>query len=145
MNDDRARIVVGVDGSAASKAALQWAARQAALTQADLDVVIAWHPPATYGYVPDTADTDFEGAARETIDELVGEVLGPDTPLSVRTLVKKGHSAPVLIEAAQGADLLVVGSRGHGAFSGMLLGSTSLHCVHHAGCPVLVARPAPAE
>jgi nucleotide-binding universal stress UspA family protein len=141
MTDDIARIVVGVDGSPASKEALRWAARQAVLTQANLDVVIAWRPPVTYGYAVEISDADFEGRARETLDSLVSEVLGPNVPTTVRTSVTEGHPAPALIEAARGADLLVVGSRGHGAFSGMLLGSTSMHCVHHATCPVLVVRP----
>ncbi len=141
MNDAGAMIVVGVDGSEASKAALQWSARQAELTQAALEVVIAWRPPVTYGYAVDTSDVDFEAKARETVNRLVDEVLGADTPVSVTTQVIRGHPAPVLIEAADRADLLVVGSRGHGAFKEMLLGSTSLHCVHHANCPVLVVRP----
>lgn len=141
MNNREARIVVGVDGSQASKAVLQWSARQAELTQADLEVVIAWTPPVTYGYAVDTSDFDFEAHARDTVTRLVGEVLGADTPLRVTTQVMRGHPAPVLIEAARGADLLVVGNRGHGAFKEMLLGSTSLHCVHHAGCPVVVVRP----
>jgi len=102
MADDSARIVVGVDGSAASKEALRWAARQAALTRANLDVVIAWRPPVTYGYAVETSDADFEGRARETIDSLVSEVLGSDVPTSVRTSVTEGHPAPVLIEAARG-------------------------------------------
>ncbi len=141
MNNPRARIVVGVDGSEASKAALQWSAHQAELTQAELEVVIAWRPPVTYGYAVDTSDVDFEAKARETVNRLVNEVLGADTRLSVTTQVTRGHPAPVLIDAAREADLLVVGSRGHGAFEEMLLGSTSLHCVHHANCPVLVVRP----
>lgn len=141
MNNPGARIVVGVDGSEASKTALQWSAHQAELTEAELEVVIAWRPPVTYGFAVDTSDVDFETQARDTVNRLVEEVLGADTSLSVTKRVIRGHPAPVLIEAADRAALLVVGSRGHGAFEEMLLGSTSLHCVHHANCPVLVVRP----
>jgi nucleotide-binding universal stress UspA family protein len=136
-------IVVGVDGSDASKDALTWAANQARLTSADLHVVIAWRPPATYGYAPDVSDADFEGEAAEVVRHAVEEVLGPDVAKSVTTQVTEGHPAPVLVQAARGADLLVVGSRGHGAFAEMLLGSTSHFCVQHAATPVLVVRHRP--
>jgi nucleotide-binding universal stress UspA family protein len=61
-----------------------------------------------------------------------------DKPVAIRATVVRGHPAQVLLETATGAYILVVGSRGHGTFAGMLLGSVSQHCVQHAGCPVLV-------
>jgi nucleotide-binding universal stress UspA family protein len=60
--------------------------------------------------------------------------------ITIRPVVVEGHPAPVLVEAAKGADLLVVGSRGHGEFSGMLLGSVSQHCTHHVSCPITIVR-----
>ena len=60
--------------------------------------------------------------------------------VTIQTSVLEGHPAPVLVKASDGADLLVVGSRGHGEFAGMLLGSVSEHCVSNARCPVLVLR-----
>ncbi|MFJ5837662.1 universal stress protein [Streptomyces shenzhenensis] len=131
-------IVVGVDGSAASKEALRWAAREAGLTGAGLRVVTAWRLPVTYGYAPDYSGIGYQDRARETLDGVVGEVLGPAPRLTVDARVVEGHPAPVLLAAAREADLLVVGSHGHGAFAGMLLGSTAQHCTQHAPCPVVV-------
>lgn len=133
-------IVVGVDGSEASRTALRWAARQARLTGADLHPVQAWRLPATYGMPADYADADFEKQARENLRRTVEETLGEHPEAHVAPQVVEGHPAAVLTEAARNADLLVVGSHGHGAFAGMLLGSVSHHCVHHASCPVLVVR-----
>ena len=134
-------IVVGVDGSEASKDALRWATGQADLTGASLVAVIAWEFPAAWGGVPVPASYDPEQSAREAAEEVVKDVLGPDGLARVDLRVVESRPAPALIEAAAGADLLVVGSRGHGAFSGMLLGSVSQHCVAHSPCPVVVVRP----
>ncbi|KAB1139034.1 universal stress protein [Streptomyces luteolifulvus] len=134
-------IVVGVDGSEASRAALRWAARQAALTGSQLRPVHAWRLPPTYGIPADYGDTDFEKQARETLLRTVEEILGEHPGVAVDPQVVEGHPAAVLTEAARHADLLAVGSHGHGAFTGMLLGSVSYHCVQHATCPVLVVRP----
>jgi nucleotide-binding universal stress UspA family protein len=135
-------IVVGIDGSDESKDALRWGARQAELTGAELRVVISWHVSSmAYGagmVMP--ADVDFEGTSQEVLDHTIKEVLGEDRPIKVRSSVVQGYPAPVLLDMAAGADLLVVGSRGHGAFAGMILGSVSEHCVAHAACPVVVVR-----
>lgn len=137
-----ARIVVGVDGSAGSKQALGWAARQAGLTGAVLEVITAWDYPATYGWVPappeDYALADF---AEKALSETIAEVLGADAPASLRRRVVRGHPAQVLVEASEGAELLVVGSRGYGGFADALLGSVSTYAVHHAHGPVTVIRP----
>ncbi|MGD0321176.1 MAG: universal stress protein [Acidimicrobiales bacterium] len=138
------RIVVGVDGSASSKEALKWAARQAELTGAWLVVVTTWRYHTSLGWVaPYPADFDPEADARHALDANIEEVLGPSPSVEVRTEVVEGHPALVLVETSKGADLLVVGSRGYGGFTGMLLGSVSEHCVTHAHCPVLVMRSRP--
>ena len=139
MSDSTARIVVGVDGSPASLDALRWAVRQADLTSAAVEVVITWHWPAAYGSYPLMAEIDWEGNARDTLATSVKDCLG-DRVGDVAQRVVEGHPAKVLLDASAGADLLVVGSRGHGGFSGMLLGSVSEHVVSHAPCPVLVVR-----
>ncbi len=136
-------IVVGVDGSEASKDALRWAARQARLTGAELRAVCAWQMPTGYGWIPDISEFDFAAEARSGLDGTVADALGADPGVKVTTDVRQGHPATVLIEASQGAALLVVGSRGHGAFAGMLLGSVSQHCAQHASCPVLIMRHQP--
>jgi nucleotide-binding universal stress UspA family protein len=134
-------IVVGVDGSQSSMDALRWAAAQAKLTGASLEVVAAWEYPTSFGWAPPwPADFDPEKEARVALETVVSQVLGAESGLDVRQLVVEGHPAPVLLGAAERADLLVVGSRGHGAFTGMLLGSVSEHCTSHSPCPVVVVR-----
>jgi nucleotide-binding universal stress UspA family protein len=139
------RIVAGVDGSPSSLSALRWAVRQARLTGAAVDAVIAWHNPASrggYGWI--TAgpgqDFDFQEVAAKTLTEAIASILGPASDISVRTQVTEGHPAQILLDASDHADLLVVGSRGWGGFAEALLGSVSQHCVQHASCPVVVVR-----
>jgi nucleotide-binding universal stress UspA family protein len=129
-------IVVGVDGSPCSLEALRWAARQAELTGAELHAVMAWSLPEIYGYVP----RDFGGETREALARAVEQALGPQPRIPVVCQAVEGHPAEALIDASRDAQLLVVGSHGHGSFRGMLLGSVSQHCVGHAHCPVLVMR-----
>lgn len=146
MNEDRwgkvKRVVVGVDGSQPSKDALKWAADQAQLTGAKLRVVMTWVTPGTpYGYaVPMAASIDLGAEAKVSLEEIIEEVLGEQPAVQVSPVVMEGNAAPVLLSEARDADLLVVGSRGHGAFVGMLIGSVSEHCVTHATCPVVVVR-----
>jgi nucleotide-binding universal stress UspA family protein len=144
MNDqahtgDR-RIVVGVDSSTGSRTALRWALTQARLTGATVQAVTAWQSPVVYdGWVPVPDRYAIIAAAEKALAETVAEVAGTeDPPVEVRGAVAEGPAAQVLLTAAEGAELLVVGSRGHGAFAGMLLGSVSQHCVQHAPCAVVV-------
>jgi nucleotide-binding universal stress UspA family protein len=145
-NVARGKIVVGVDGSEPSIEALEWAAHQAELTGATLDVVTAWafgEEPTPFGIVPPVLPGgDPLTEARTKLNELVAAVCGRHKLVEVRADVVRGHAATVLLEAAQDADVLVVGSRGRGAFVEMLLGSVSEHCVRHAACPVVIVRPA---
>ena len=133
------RIVVGVDGSPASLRALEWAVRQASLTGAVVEAVTAWQFPLTYGGFQVDAGADWPANARAVQDTAVKEALGDEATALVRR-VAEGHSVRVLLDAAAGAELLVVGSRGHGGFTGMLLGSVSEHVVAHAPCAVVVVR-----
>ncbi len=134
-------IVVGIDGSEASLHAVRWAARQAELTGSPLELIMTWQWPGTYGWalpLPSGYNpaSDAEKLASEATAEL--RTAHPDLDMHIRVL--EGHPAPLLVEASRDADLLVVGSRGHGEFAGMLLGSVSEHCVTNAHCPVLVFR-----
>jgi len=134
-------IVVGVDGSDSSKRALQWAADQANYIGAELNIVTTWEYPTTFGWAPPYPPRfDPEGDTRKALEETVDAVLGAEPAVPVRLTVIEGHPALVLVDAAKGAEMLVVGSRGHGAFMGMLLGSVSEHCASHAPCPVVVVR-----
>jgi nucleotide-binding universal stress UspA family protein len=140
MSDQEELIIVAVDGSPASEAAIAWAAKQAALTGARLEAVIAWHVPAmAYGSMMYPAEADLEQASTQTLEETLDKVLGQER-VNVTSRVIQGPAALALVEASKSADLLVMGSRGHGAFRGMLLGSVSDYCVARAACPVVVVR-----
>jgi nucleotide-binding universal stress UspA family protein len=137
-------IVVGVDGSAHSHKALTWAAAEAADHGADLVVLNVWEhtlpPPAgsvsvSEKYVPDPSQRTGEDLVKE-----ITEVLGEDPPVVIQPQVKQGNPAKVLIDESKDADLLVVGTRGHGGFRGLVLGSVSQHVAAYAKCPVAVVR-----
>jgi nucleotide-binding universal stress UspA family protein len=141
--------VVGVDGSAESVAALRWAARYAAATGATVRALLAWHYPAAVGeapvgvavgLAPEPIRSESEAQMHAALDATVAKAYGTQPPDGVEKTIGYGHPAQVLIDASRQADLLVVGSHGHGAFTGMLLGSVSIHCVTGAYCPVVVVR-----
>lgn len=129
------QIVTGVDGSASSRAALRWALWHADLTGGAVTALMAWDLSPIYGWAPDDADHATAQTLREAVHDVAGESRVP-----VERVVVQGGPAKALLEAAAGADLLVVGSRGHGGFTGALLGSVGQHCVQHAPCPVVVVR-----
>jgi nucleotide-binding universal stress UspA family protein len=135
------RVVVGVDGSDTSQRALGWALDEARVGQATVEVVHAWRPPLLS--VPTLADFygPFEDLARSVVETAVerADVSGLHVP--VRTTVRVGSGGSVLVDAAKEADLLVVGSRGLGGFTGLLLGSVSYQVTHHASCPTVVVPP----
>jgi nucleotide-binding universal stress UspA family protein len=137
-------VVVGVDGSAASIGALKWAASYAGATGATVTAVLSWHYPAAYGLpvgvTPKPVSDEVRAHMQDTMDKALTEVFGTTAPENVKTKLDYGHPAEVLVEESRQADLLVVGHRGHGAFTGMLVGSVSMHCVTNAACPVVVVR-----
>jgi nucleotide-binding universal stress UspA family protein len=142
----RDRIVVGVDGSPPSYGALHWAVEEAALRGARLDVVHAYdYPQMVTAFGPMMA-IDWETidkASQDLLDEMIAGALGAISPQppTVTPISINGSASRSLLETAEGAELLVVGSRGHGTLRGLLLGSVSQQCVHHAHCPVVVVRP----
>jgi nucleotide-binding universal stress UspA family protein len=134
-------IVVGVDGSASSKEALAWALHQAQMTGARVMAVTCWEYPVTFGWTPPYPENfDPDADARTMLDAVIDEAPGGVGDVDVERVVAEGHPAQVLVEASKGADLLVLGTRGHGGFTGLLLGSVSEHCVTNAPCPVVVVR-----
>lgn len=139
-------MVVGVDDSAGAATALRWALEEARLGVANLRVIHAWDWPYR-GHLGEVADRTlgakgFDAAARVVLSTLVDEALhGTDSGVRIEQQVAEGSPAHVLIDAATGADLLVVGSRGRGGFEGLLLGSVSSQCAHHAPCPVVIVPP----
>lgn len=143
------RIVVGVDGSQGSRLALEWAYAQAKQRGAALDVVAAWsHPP-----VPVTPEAlswsqqlgDLGPATKEMVDEMLQQVIGDRTDVDIETTVVEGSPAAVLLDEAEDAEMLVVGSRGLGGFRSLLLGSVSQQCAQHGTCPVVIVPPAEPE
>lgn len=137
-------VLVGVDGSRGSRKALTWAAAEAAEHGADLIVLNVWEfplpPPVGSGAVP-VGDVPEPGAqAAEALVTIIQEELGADPPVVARPLVKHGRPAEVLIEQSAAVDLLVVGTRGHGGFAGLVLGSVSQHVAAYAQCSVTVVR-----
>jgi nucleotide-binding universal stress UspA family protein len=132
------RIVVGIDGSDQSANALRWAAHLAGIFTARLEAVIAWEYPSSFGWAPVPEDWDPAGEMRRVVEGVVQSVFGSEPPASLVIEVKEGGTAQVLLDASAGATMLVVGSRGHGGFTGMLLGSVSANVAEHATCPVLI-------
>jgi nucleotide-binding universal stress UspA family protein len=141
-------IVVGVDGSDSSRAALAWALAEAKLRGSTLRAVHAWMIPALGtgeapwammppdSYVEVSAD-EIEKATHDALDRELAEA-GPDPGLAVERFVQEGPAADVIVDASKDAELVVVGTRGRGAIKTLLLGSTSQHVIQHATCPVVV-------
>ena len=141
-------IVVGVDHSAGAKAALRFALEEARLRQATLRVVHAWQ----FGYIGATTGLegalpavggeleDFRRGAEAALDETLKDVGADNDGVAIERRVDQGTAAAVLVEESRGADFLVVGSRGHGGFAQLLLGSVSEQCAQHAFCPVVIVR-----
>jgi nucleotide-binding universal stress UspA family protein len=140
QNHELPRIVVGVDGLESSTAALRWAIRQAKLTGAVVEAVTAWHIPVGTGWAPPADWPDYEDDARSVLCEAIAEMCALDPDVQVCPRVVEGRAGQVLVEAAEGAELLVVGCRGHGGLTEALLGSVGQYCVHHAPCPVVIMR-----
>jgi nucleotide-binding universal stress UspA family protein len=139
-------IVVGVDHSPGAKAALVFAEEEARLRGASLRAVHAWQ----YGYIGYTGFeggtpllggdiNDLRAAAEAALEASVRDAL-PDSDVEIERRAIQGVPASVLIDESRDADLLVVGSRGHGGFAQLLLGSVSQQCAHHSECPVVIVH-----
>jgi nucleotide-binding universal stress UspA family protein len=141
------RIVVGVDGSESSVLALQWAAFYGTLLAARLEVVMAWEYPPTFGWAAIAPDWDPAADVQRVLAETAQAAFGEHAPADMHFVVREGGAAKVLLDECKGATMVVVGSRGHGGFTGLLLGSVSANIAEHAPCPVLIIHghqgPAP--
>ena len=132
-----------MDGSGVSRDALRWALDEARLRKSTLRAVHAWQPYTVlpgYGQPEDFEPGELSRAAAEHLHEVVAEVAAESDGVTVDEVVIEGPPASVLVDAAEGADMLVVGSRGLGGFAGLLVGSVSQQCAQHAPCPVLIFR-----
>lgn len=145
MSDLKNVIVVGVDGSENGRRALEWALDEAALRNASLllvhgiDLGLSVAEPYGGGTMLDQLQQSAQAALAEAA------ALADARGVPSESRMETGSAAYSLIDASKGAALLVVGSRGHGGFVGLLLGSVSAACVHHAHCPVVVVRPSDDE
>jgi nucleotide-binding universal stress UspA family protein len=131
-------VVVGVDGSADSDVGLRWAERYAKATGARLQLVTSWESPLGYGTAYSMPDIHPAKTAHTVAEKAAAQLTLPAEQVSVNVLT--GSAREVLVEASKDADLLVVGSHGHSAVGGLLLGSVSGYCTHHAAVPVVVVR-----
>ncbi len=142
------RIVVGIDDSGSARRALRWAIDEAAMLDAELDVVHAYTEPVVVVPAPlvgaPPAVADSKGRAKALLHRLTSEALAcaPHRPRAVQELAVEGHPGRTLVSCAHTGDVLVVGSRGHSALASVTLGSCSNYCVHHACCPVIVVPSA---
>jgi nucleotide-binding universal stress UspA family protein len=134
------RIVVGVDGSQSGALALEWAIQEARRLPAVVDVVTAWTFPMVEGYAMEHSVDEAEEGAREVVESAMSQVTQEAPDVVVRGETADGEAGPVLVDAARGADLLVVGSRKLGGFERMFLGSVSAYCGRHAPCSVIIVR-----
>jgi nucleotide-binding universal stress UspA family protein len=152
-SDTRGVVVVGIDGSAGARAALHWAATEARLRETPLRVVHAWtfsySPGVGYGVLTGSLDnpaggrmSDMRRAAEDLVERAITHLPPEADGVEIDRQVIEGSAANVLIDAATENDLLVVGSRGHGGFAALLLGSVSQQCAHHASCPVVIVHAA---
>jgi len=137
-------IVVGVDGSKASVRALRFAVDEARVHGSDVRAVNAWHVPSlAYGAGMGPVPIDlaaYPQVAQARLEDSLREIEAADSGVTITPVVREGRAAHILCEEAENADLLVVGARGLGGFRGLLLGSVSQECAHHAGCPVVIVR-----
>lgn len=141
------KIVVGVDGSDGSIQALEWAAAEAKLRTATLTVLLAWQWPtgvyaaASWARITPELIEDIQKLADQRLEEACAAVGPALDGVDVERMPVEGVPAQTLIDAAADADLLVVGTRGHGGFVGLLLGSVSQQCAHHSPCPIVIVPP----
>lgn len=137
------RIIVGVDGSEPSREALRWAARLAPTLGASIRAVAVWASPAGFGWTSMPSSFDFHDDMAKVLEQAVDDVFGTDRPRGLELVVEQAQAAAALLEHAAGASMVIVGSRGHGGFAGLLLGSVSSSVAEHASCPVLVVHQDP--
>ena len=134
------RVIVGVDGSEASLEALRWAVTYAEGVGGVVQAIRTWHYPWAMQTAPEQTDASIVKQIQGELDDAVAKSGISSSTVKVERIVKEGHASLVLVNESANADLLVVGSKGHGAFAGMLLGSVSQHCAHGAHCPVVIVR-----
>jgi nucleotide-binding universal stress UspA family protein len=143
-------IVVGIDGSDRSQPVLRWAVQQAAAVHGKLHVVLAWQLPELADHVPMRIEASLDEAEKKRVEGLIAGTLDElgvrQDELHIETTVQEGGPVRLLLRSAKDADLLVLGSKGHGRDANKLLGSVTASCLVQANCPVVIVpvdeRPA---
>ncbi len=133
-------VVAGIDGSDESQRALRWAAEYVQKVGGLVHAVSVWHQPVQFGYRLPTSDSELEQRARQQLDKVTEAVRAEFPSVDIRERLIRGHVVDELVGLSPQADMMVLGNKGHGAFTGMMVGSVALKLVHHARCPVLVVR-----
>lgn len=140
MSSGAPTVAVGVDGSQESHNALRWAAEYVNSLGGIVHAVTVWHQPVQFGYRLATPDSELEAHARKLLDEATESVKDDFPKVDLRSRLIRGHVVDELVGLSSQTSLMVLGNKGHGAFTGMMVGSVALKVVHHARCPVLVVR-----
>jgi nucleotide-binding universal stress UspA family protein len=138
-----AEVVVGIDGSEESRAALRWAARHAALLGRPLSAVAVWQDQLQFGAAAVFPEPEFAVEARRWLERALGELPEGLPTDAISTHVGRGDPVRVLVELSRDAEVLVLGNNGRGRLSGVLLGSVAQGCAHRARCPVVLVRADP--
>ncbi|KEI44545.1 universal stress protein [Saccharopolyspora rectivirgula] len=133
-------VVVGIDGSDESARALRWAADYVREVGGLVHAITVWHQPVQFGYRLHVSDGDLEQQARSSLTKVVEPVKAEYPDVDIRPRLIRGHVVDELVGLSMQADLMVAGNKGHGAFTGMMVGSVALKLVHHARCPVTIVR-----
>ena len=139
---DHATVVVGIDGSAECRAALQWAVHHARASGASVHAIAVWHRPIQFTDGAPMPVAEFEAEARRWLAGALPELSPHEERAPIETSIEEGNPADRLLEHAESADLLILGSRGRGPLTGALVGSVAMRCAHDARCPVVLV-PSP--
>lgn len=137
---DITKIIVGVDGSESSLAALERAKHLAGPLNSHIEAIGCWDFPRMYDGIFAMDVAGFKESAEQVLKEAVQHVFGSTTPPKVSIALLRGDPKSVLVETSQHADLLVVGRRGRSSIAGLLIGSVSSACIARAKCPVLIVN-----
>lgn len=133
-------VAVGIDGSDESASAMRWGAEYVHDTGGIVHAITIWHLPVHLGYRMPASESELEQRARRSLDSVVRPVRTEFAKVDIRTHVRRGQVVDELVRVSNQVDLLVLGNKGHGAFTGMMVGSVALKLVHYARCSVVVAR-----
>lgn len=133
-------VAVGIDGSHESGNALRWAAEYVRGQGGIVHAICVWHQPVQLGYRLPSSEGELQKRAQNSLDSVADPIKKEHSDVDIRPRLIRGHPVDELVVVSNQVDMLILGNKGHGAFTGMMVGSVALKLVHHARCPVLVVR-----